>query len=487
MSLFDLSLSLCVCVRLFVGVAPAGWELRGCRQTSCSFLFGSRLWWCRRRVFVVPCLRCFRSHLRFVVAPLVAANLIFLVRPVSGPASKRRLYRSCCTCEGAISLALALPHTHTCLCIHTYPIRTPAVDNHGQRSTVNPDGTTPNATCPPYGPEFGITDSHPRSVFETYKSFELTTPVLTLQPPPGSSSCYPFRDVIGTLGFVESEAPQCIRPRKTDTMVCAFKYEESSEPTNFPSASPSMMTMIGDANATNATNSSMTNVTESPELQCAGRRYAMLEYETAEEAVADGAYVTHTGNCGVCSNAFDLGIRMEKKETFQASITLCGISFFLAGSRNPNRFNNLIDCLGESGDVGYSRPCATLWAYYSATNAYNCSAPCAAGFGGDVPLNKDLPGCPFSDCLACAEDVFQADMNLQSGRSDPNSGMLEQSARACDEFSFVTHDPCPGVTFTASPTQAPSAPTSGTGTMMRSTVVATAIAAMVSAVWMVMG
>jgi hypothetical protein len=43
---------------------------------------------------------------------------------------------------------------------------------------------------------------------------------------------------------------------------------------------------------------------------CMNREYAMITYESKEEATLDNAVVIHKGACGVCSSAQDLSVRM---------------------------------------------------------------------------------------------------------------------------------------------------------------------------------
>ena len=324
-------------------------------------------------------------------------------------------------------------------------------------SSANPDGTAPGATCPLFGREVGITDSLLPNEYQVYNSFELTTPVLTLQAPEGSTwssstsstvTCNPFQDLFGPQKYPESTAPQCVQPTTTDTMVCAFKFEN-----NLATVS------------SNNNNNNSTTPQDDDTAACLGRKYALVEYPSADAAKADGAVVTHTGNCGVCSSAADFAAYVESLKRQQSSLLLCGVSFNL--SREPNRFDILIDCLSSSDRLGYSRPCSTQWAFATAAFVDECSSKCEFQADGLVLLNnKTLPGCPFTECWACAENVFQTVSVRYSGRSLQNSGIIEDIVRPCADFSNIVHDACPGTNLTDIPTPAPTTSSTATGSVL---------------------
>lgn len=119
--------------------------------------------------------------------------------------------------------------------------------------------------CIPYG-EFnecpnstGISDTFPES-FSVYDTFELVNAnasYLQLRTPEGNE-CYPFADTLGELnGYPKSSLPQCAIPEQTFDTVCAYKFENG--------------------------------------VECSGRKYEILTYDSAQAAQEDGAVVTHTG------------------------------------------------------------------------------------------------------------------------------------------------------------------------------------------------
>ncbi len=105
----------------------------------------------------------------------------------------------------------------------------------------------------------GISDTFPSS-FSIYDTFELINPdapYLQLRTAEGQE-CYPFADTLGELnGYPKSSLPQCAIPEQSLTTVCAYKFEN--------------------------------------EVDCSGRKYEVLTYDSAEAAQGDGAVVTHRG------------------------------------------------------------------------------------------------------------------------------------------------------------------------------------------------
>jgi hypothetical protein len=90
---------------------------------------------------------------------------------------------------------------------------------------------------------------------------------LKLQSEDGSAQCYPFAASMGVMERAyQTEWPACLIPDApaSAAAVCAYKYESSDTETDSDST-------------------------------CVGRKYQVLNYDSAEEATADGAFVTHTG------------------------------------------------------------------------------------------------------------------------------------------------------------------------------------------------
>ena len=113
----------------------------------------------------------------------------------------------------------------------------------------------------------GIADTFPASQFQIYESFQLTNPeapYLRLLTADGEE-CYPFADTLGPLeNYPKSNLPQCAYPESTNETVCAFLFEAGG-------------------------------------TECQSRKYQLVTYDTAAQAEAEGAVVTHQqGSCFIC-------------------------------------------------------------------------------------------------------------------------------------------------------------------------------------------
>jgi hypothetical protein len=278
-----------------------------------------------------------------------------------------------------------------------------------------PEGGTIDGTCPEF-PD-GIWQSFPDDWGQQLSTFTLTSDPLTLQTETGED-CYPFFDAVGPQTYSRSKSPQCERPsfptNNISNVVCAFTYAEDQA--------------------------------------CRGREYGMSSYANASAAVAAGAHVTHSGACGVCSNAQDLGVRMSSFGELQAQSIFCATAHAI--SRD---FPALIQCFEN---LGFTNQCSLLWAHFGATNLL-CAALCLPDPDSLViELHEPAPTCALLPCLNCSSSLFEDDFNILAGRtkSMENSGFSDEIPLACDAFYLIEdHDPCVGAAPTFSP--APSTPT----------------------------
>jgi hypothetical protein len=164
----------------------------------------------------------------------------------------------------------------------------------------------------------------------------------------------------------------------------------------------------------------------------------------------------------VCSSAHDLWVRIREFTELESNSVFCATSYTL--SVGDDRFEKMIQCYEE---MGFTSPCATLWAHFGAVNAISCATFCFPNSQGVTTLNLDPPTCEFAPCLACSQTP-QAEFDVLSGRTLQNSGITERIIRPCSAFSRVEHDYCVGTTQVGSceasaPTPAPQADTNGSG------------------------
>jgi len=260
----------------------------------------------------------------------------------------------------------------------------------------------------------GILDTFPSNIYQVYETFQLTNPdatYLTLQSEDGGY-CYPFADTLEPIeGYPGSFLPQCVLPvtinstetAEGSTAVCAFLYE--------------------------------------PETECQNRKYQILNYDSAESAEKAGAIVTHSGHCGVCSDANSLWARMASIDDFEAETLICGVSYIL-NQNKETRFDDLIQC---AVDVGLGQQCALLWAHLGATLLNECSSVCTTGTSSET--SGPPPQCILAECPACPA-AWNANFAILSGRTLVASGISERTAQSCSQFYRINHDPCIGATTT---------------------------------------
>jgi len=255
-------------------------------------------------------------------------------------------------------------------------------------------------TCPT--DTAGITDNF-SGTDKLYSTFELTNDpdFLKLQSASGGP-CYPFADVFDNVALVnyeESGAEQCVSPPFVEETVCAYVYDKSS-PT------------------------------------CDGRKYAIRNFPSTNDAMASNGAILHQGPCGVCSSAQDFGARIATYGTLETESIKCATSYTFTKD-----FPTLVSCYSK---LGFSDSCATLWGHYGATSSNKCAFDCFPDSSGVTQLNGPAPACEPSQCLACQVD-FQKEFDKIAGIEFPKAGITERIAHECSDFYRVIHDPCLGL------------------------------------------
>jgi hypothetical protein len=146
----------------------------------------------------------------------------------------------------------------------------------------------------------------------------------------------------------------------------------------------------------------------------------------------------------------------------ESNSIFCATSYALSSA--DDRFETMVQCYEK---MGFTTPCASLWAHFGSTNSINCGGVCFPDAQGFTKLNEDAPTCEYAPCLECSQQP-QAEFDALAGRTLFNSGITERIIRSCDSFSRVEHDHhCVGTTevgtCATSPTPAPQATVSETG------------------------
>lgn len=175
--------------------------------------------------------------------------------------------------------------------------------------------------------------------------------------------------------------------------------------------------------------------------------YSLKTYDTKKLAQASGAFVTHTGPCGMCSDAKDLAVYMSKPD-LTTEVTAC---IKLSG------FPVVMQCLTQN--VGFTPGCALVYLEdFINTNFYpsplnpKCPALCQV----PAPPNGPPPDCAINSCLACNEEASMAAgkagnlpmdfFTTYAGRTRRNSGLLSNIVRQCDSIATdVKQKYCPSL------------------------------------------
>eukprot|EP00536_Pseudo-nitzschia_multiseries_P001868 jgi/Psemu1/235132/estExt_Genewise1.C_240087 len=210
--------------------------------------------------------------------------------------------------------------------------------------------------------------------------------------------------------------------------------------------------------------------------------YRIKTYPSQEDAENAGGFVTHIGNCGVCSTLQDLAVYATMEA---AGVTSPGN--FCRRQSTSSLENGLSCYLG----LGLTQDCAKIWADTSWNTAKNCFGSCVINptlptFRGDfgngtdvnatetsssdkwynlpitlknwfnsnetesektaktaIASNGPAPECALSACLTCNDEVSAPTFERFAGRSRRRSGLLATAARPCGSIPKIEHDPCP--------------------------------------------
>jgi hypothetical protein len=154
------------------------------------------------------------------------------------------------------------------------------------------------------------------------------------------------------------------------------------------------------------------------------KTYRLETFLDETAAKAAGGIITHYDACGLCSTLPDFAVYAEKID-IGAQVRNCGL-------RNFNQpFEQLVVCIEA---LGFTRPCAEIWAYNLRHTQANCLQPC---------LNNDPyhnPDGTLSPCLQCDEDISGPVFKAVAGRTRRNTGIASSICRPCDEVQPISHD-----------------------------------------------
>lgn len=156
----------------------------------------------------------------------------------------------------------------------------------------------------------------------------------------------------------------------------------------------------------------------------ADRRYHLQSFASEAAARAAGATPTHLGACGLCSPLADLAVYMRHTD-LTAPVRTCGLE--------SNDDAELVACLEA---LGFTRPCAQIWAYNTVHTRDACIIPCLAAL--NEPYH--LPDGTLNECLLCDERESGPVFKAVAGRTRRNTGVASSMCRPCSEVRPLVHE-----------------------------------------------
>jgi hypothetical protein len=155
------------------------------------------------------------------------------------------------------------------------------------------------------------------------------------------------------------------------------------------------------------------------------RTYRLATYPSDRAATADGAIVTHWDGCGTCSTLADLAVYARELD-LTTPVRQCGLD-------HANDFAGDVTCLEA---LGFTPPCAEIWAYNTNNTRNQCLSPCIASLS--KPYQN--PDGSLNDCLQCDEDKSGPVFKAVAGRTRRNTGIASALCRPCSEVHRIAHD-----------------------------------------------
>lgn len=155
------------------------------------------------------------------------------------------------------------------------------------------------------------------------------------------------------------------------------------------------------------------------------RSYRLQTHSSVAAAGDAGGVVTHGGACGLCSSLQDLAVYAAYPDLTDP-VRQCSLLGFL-GERSDT-----VACLV---DLGFTEPCADIWAYNAQNTQEACQEPCLAQLGDPY---HDEDG-SLNTCLQCDEDESGPVFKAVAGRTRRNSGLATALCRPCETVWRIDH------------------------------------------------
>jgi hypothetical protein len=155
------------------------------------------------------------------------------------------------------------------------------------------------------------------------------------------------------------------------------------------------------------------------------RRDRSYRLVTAEAAADASGPVTHGGACGACSSLQDLAVYAANPDLTEP-VRSCSLQGFTGG------LDAVEACLM---DIGFSSPCARIWAWNAEHTREQCLDVCLSAL--DDPYHS-VDG-SLNSCLQCDEDESGPVFKQVAGRTRRNSGLASALCRPCETVWQVDH------------------------------------------------
>jgi len=306
-------------------------------------------------------------------------------------------------------------------------------------------------------PSFTLQAEYDRLTIAKYLSLGLPS---NHDESPSQQLCYPNLDHLNLppysipIPFVPNEGiglPLCDtvigRENSNPGAVCSFHYldDNKSVPT-YPCTADGgigadMIAFRDDSNDV-AWNDDIS--TQSHPVNPVPNGYRMETHSSRNKAIQEEAFITHTGACGYCSSAQDLGVYLNDEIDLYDLSFRCYLQWATSNPNEENRNDQLMQCMQQSG---ITANCALSWVmniyFTSLPNppfAFSCLNTCLPLLANPIPANNE-EDCALNDCLQCDEDVSGPIFVELAGRNRRNSGIVSTNiARACDDIAEIRHD-----------------------------------------------
>ncbi len=133
-----------------------------------------------------------------------------------------------------------------------------------------------------------------------------------------------------------------------------------------------------------------------------GKTYSTLDVNLEDDMVL------HSGNCGFCSNQYDLGVLKTYSESLTSTTTWCAWAYLTLGLRAAEI------CMDNL--VGFTLPCRNCWVENINCTVKHCMYPCMNEFFTRL-LKYNFRGVREKGdrCIACDEKVCGADFASCAG------------------------------------------------------------------------